>query len=98
MKVDLRTAEICECEPVSKADKLLKIQVDLGYEKRQIVSGIAKFYKPEELVGKKVIIVSNLAPAKLRGVESNGMLLASGEEDVKVVFLDKDTPLGQRVR
>lgn len=98
MKVDLRTAEIYECEPVPKADKLLKIQVDLGYEKRQIVSGIAKFYKPEELVGKKVIIVSNLAPAKLRGVESNGMLLASGEEDVKVVFLDKDTPLGQRVR
>lgn len=98
MKVDLRTALIYDCEPVPKADKLLKIQVDLGYEKRQIVSGIAKFYKPEELIGKKIIIVSNLAPAKLRGVDSNGMLLASGEEDVKVVFLSDDTPLGQRVR
>lgn len=97
-KIDLRTALIYECEPVPKAKKLLKIQVDLGYEKRQIVSGIAKFYNPEDLIGKKVIIVSNLAPAKLCGVESNGMLLASGEEDVKVVFLSEDTPLGQKIR
>ena len=98
MNTDLRTAQINECEPVPKSDKLLKLQLDLGYEKRQVVSGIAKFYKPEELIGKKVIVVSNLKPVKLRGVESNGMILASGEDDVRVIFLDKDTPNGQRVR
>jgi methionyl-tRNA synthetase len=95
--VELRVAEILECEPVPKAKKLLKLQVDLGYEKRQVVSGIAKFYKPEELVGKKVIIVANLKPAKLCGVDSYGMLLASGEEDVKVVFLDSSAKNGDRV-
>lgn len=98
MKVELRTAEIKTCEPVPKAKKLLKLTVDLGYEKRQIVSGIAKFYKPEELVGRKVIVVANLAPATLCGVQSEGMLLASGEDDVRVVFLAPETPLGQRVR
>ena len=95
--VELRVAEILECEPVPKAKKLLKLQVDLGYEKRQVVSGIAKFYKPDELVGKKVVIVANLKPAKLCGVESYGMLLASGEEDVKVVFLDKSAKNGDRI-
>ncbi len=98
MKVELRTAKIVECEPVPKAKKLLKLKVDLGYETRQVVSGIAKFYKPEQLIGKKIILVSNLAPAKLCGVESEGMLLASGEETVRVVFLAEDTPLGERVR
>ena len=62
------------------------------------MSGIAKFYKPEQLVGKKVIVVANLAPATLCGVQSEGMLLASGEEEVRVVFLDPATPLGERVR
>ena len=90
-------AKILSAEPVPKAKKLLKLQVDLGYEKRQIVSGIAKFYKPEELVGKKVIIVANLKPAKLCGVDSFGMLLASGEENVKVVFVDDGAELGDRV-
>ncbi|MBO5091552.1 MAG: methionine--tRNA ligase [Clostridia bacterium] len=98
MEVELRTAEVIECEAVPKAKKLLKLQLDLGYEKRQVVSGIAKFYKPEELIGKKVIVVANLSPAKLCGIESNGMILASGEEEVRVVFLDKDTPNGERVR
>lgn len=98
MKVELRTAQVISCEPVPKAKKLLKLQIDLGYEKRQVVSGIAKFYKPEDLVGKKLIVVANLAPAKLCGVESQGMLLASGEEEVRVVFLDPETPLGERVR
>ena len=98
MKVELRTAQVISCEPVPKAKKLLKLQIDLGYEKRQVVSGIAKFYKPEDLVGKKLIVVANLAPAKLCGVESQGMLLASGEEQVRVVFLDPETPLGERVR
>ena len=98
MDVELRTAEVLECEAVPKAKKLLKLQLDLGYEKRQVVSGIAKFYKPEDLIGKKVIVVANLAPAKLCGIESNGMILASGEETVRVIFLDKDTPNGERVR
>ena len=65
MKVDLRVAEVMEAEPVKKADKLLKLQLDLGYEKRQVVSGIAQYYKPEELVGQKVICVTNLKPVKL---------------------------------
>lgn len=98
MNVELRTAEVLECEKVPKAKKLLKLTVDLGYEKRQVVSGIAKFYEPESLVGKKIIIVANLKPAKLCGIESNGMILASGEENVRVVFLAEDTPLGERVR
>ncbi len=97
-RVELRTAEILECERVPKAKKLLKLIVDLGYEKRQIVSGIAKFYEPADLIGKKVVVVANLAPAKLCGIESNGMLLASGEETVRVIFLDKDTENGERVR
>ena len=98
MDVELRTAEIIECEKVPKAKKLLKLKVDLGYETRQIVSGIAKFYEPNDLIGKKVIVVANLAPAKLCGIDSEGMLLASGEETIRVVFLDKDTPNGERVR
>ncbi len=98
MGVELRTAQVVACEKVPKAKKLLKLQLDLGYEKRQVVSGIAKFYSPEELIGKKVIVVANLAPAKLCGEESFGMILASGEEQVRVVFLDPETPLGERVR
>ena len=95
--VELRVAEILSCEPVPKAKKLLKLQVDLGYEKRQVVSGIAKFYTPDELIGKKVVLVTNLKPAKLCGVDSYGMLLASGEEDVKVVFLDPSAKNGDRI-
>ena len=98
MGVELRAAQVISCERVPKAKKLLLLQLDLGYEKRQVVSGIAKFYEPEALVGKKVIVVANLNPAKLCGIESQGMILASGEETVRVVFLDKDTPLGERVR
>ena len=98
MGVELRTAQVVACEPVPKAKKLLKLQIDLGYEQRQVVSGIAKWYKPEDLVGKKIIVVANLKPAKLCGVESQGMILASGEETVRVVFLAEDTPLGERVR
>ena len=95
--VELRVAEILECEPVPKAKKLLKLQVDLGYEKRQVVSGIAKFYQPADLVGKKVVLVTNLKPAKLCGVDSYGMILASGEDDVKVVFLDPTAKNGDRI-
>ncbi len=98
MKMDLRVAQVLECEKVPKAKKLLKLKLDLGYEQRTVVSGIAKFYAPEDLVGKKIIVVANLKPAVLCGIESNGMILASGEEQVRVVFLDPETPLGERVR
>lgn len=98
MKIELRTAQITACERVPKAKKLLKLQVDLGYETRQVVSGIAKFYEPEALIGKKIILVANLKPAVLCGIESNGMILASGEDEIRVVFLADDTPLGERVR
>ncbi len=98
MNVELRTAKIIACEGVPKAKKLLKLQLDLGYEQRQVVSGIAKYYTPDQLIGKKIIVVANLKPATLCGVESNGMILASGEETVRVVFLDPETPLGERVR
>ena len=98
MNVELRTAKVIAAEPVPKAKKLLKLQLDLGYEQRQVVSGLAKWYRPEDLIGKKLIIVANLRPATLCGVESNGMVLASGEETVRVVFLSEDTPLGERVR
>ena len=95
--VELRVAEIIACEPIPKAKKLLKLQVDLGYEKRQVVSGIAKFYQPDELIGKKVCLVTNLKPCKLCGVDSFGMILASGDEDVKVVFLDPSAKNGDRI-
>ncbi|MBE6637552.1 MAG: methionine--tRNA ligase [Ruminococcaceae bacterium] len=99
MGVELRSAQVIACEPIPKAKKLLKLQLDLGYEKRQVASGIAKCYKPEDLIGKKVILVANLKPAVLCGVESNGMILASGEGDsIRVVFLDDKTPLGERIR
>ena len=98
MGVELRSAQVIACESVPKAKKLLCLMLDLGYEKRQVVSGIAKFYSPEDLIGKKVIVVANLKPAKLCGIDSEGMILASGEEQVRVVFLAEDTPLGERIR
>ena len=97
-KVELKTAKILSCEPVKKSDKLLCLQVELGEEKRQIVSGIAEYYKPEDMVGKTVIVVSNLKPAKLRGVESQGMILAADTPDgVQVVFAD-GIPSGCKIR
>ena len=98
-KIQLRVAQIRECVPVEKSDKLLKLQLDDGQGGRQVVSGIAKWYQPEELIGKKVILVANLKPAKLRGVESMGMLLAASMEDgsAKVVFIDGDVPNGAEI-
>lgn len=97
-EIDLRCARVLACEPVPKSDKLLKLQLDLGFETRQVVSGIAKCYKPDDLIGKNVAMVANLAPAKLRGVESAGMILAGGEgESIKVLFLSDDMPLGSRI-
>ncbi len=99
-KVDLRVAKIVGCEPVKKAKKLLKLSLDDGTgTPRTVASGIAKWYKPEELIGKSVIVVSNLKPAVLCGVESCGMILAAdcGEDDVKVIFVD-GVPAGSKVR
>lgn len=96
--VELRAAQIVECEGIPKAKKLLRLTVDLGFERRQVVSGIAKFYKPEELIGKKVVLVCNLKPAKLCGVESYGMILASGDgDDVRVIFLDDAVENGSEI-
>ena len=100
-KVELKSAEIKACEPVKKAKKLLKLTLDDGSGvDRTVASGIAKWYTPDELVGKKVIVVSNLKPATLCSVESQGMILAAdaGEDDVKVVFLDSSIPNGSKIR
>jgi len=78
-KLDIRTGKVLSAEPVPKSNKLFKLQVDIGSETRQIVAGMQQFYKPEELVGKDVVVVTNLAPAKIFGVESNGMVLAAGD-------------------
>lgn len=98
MRVYLKVVKVIECTPVEKSDKLLKLQVDTGNGTKQVVSGIAKFYKPEDLIGRKVILVDNLKEVKLRGVLSQGMILAGGEEDVKVVFASDDAEIGSRVR
>jgi len=99
-KVELRVAQILVAERVPKADKLLRLEVDLGYEKRQILAGIAQYYEPEKLIGRKIIIVANLAPRKMRGLESNGMLLAASLEGgvpVLAGFLE-EVPLGARLK
>ncbi len=99
MKVELRVAEVIHAEPVKKADKLLKLQLDLGYEKRQVVSGIAQYYKPEELVGQKVICVTNLKPVKLRGELSQGMILAGSKDgQLSLASIDQSLPNGAIVK
>ena len=96
-KVDLRVVEILAAEPVPKTDKLMKIQVSLGDEERTVVSGIAKFYKSEDLIGKHVVLVANLKPAKLRGVMSHGMLLAASKGD-ELQIVETTMPVGSKVK
>jgi methionyl-tRNA synthetase len=100
-KIELRVAQIKVAERIPKADKLLRLEVDLGYETRQILSGIAEHYTPESLIGRKIVIIANLAPRKMRGLESNGMLLAAslgeGDKPVLAGFLE-DVPLGARLK
>jgi methionyl-tRNA synthetase len=100
-KVELRVAQILVAERIPKADKLLRLEVDLGYEKRQILAGIAEYYEPEKLIGRKVVIVANLAPRKMRGLESNGMVVAAsvGDQGAPVLagFLE-DVPVGARLK
>lgn len=98
-KIDLRVAKVLECEKIEGSDKLLKLQLEVGNEKRQVVSGIAKHYKPEDLIGKYVVLVANLKPVKLRGVESNGMILAAADdENLAVVTPLSEIPSGTQVR
>jgi methionyl-tRNA synthetase len=90
-KIDLKAGTIIAAEKVEKADKLLKLEIDLGFEKRTIVSGIALHFTPEDIVGKQVTVVANLAPRKMRGIESNGMILIAEDADGKLVFVNPDT-------
>ncbi|MDP4161535.1 MAG: methionine--tRNA ligase [Bacillota bacterium] len=99
MKIDLRVATVVHAEPIKKADKLLKLQLDLGYEKRQVVSGIAQYYKPEDIIGRKVICVTNLKPVKLRGELSEGMILAGSSEGMlSLAAVDQNLPNGAQVK
>ncbi|ANM29206.1 hypothetical protein ABI59_05775 [Acidobacteria bacterium Mor1] len=98
-KVQLRVAQVLEVEKIENADKLLKLRIDLGDEQRQLVAGIAKAYTPEQLVGKRIIVVANLKPAKLRGVVSEGMLLAADLDGRPIVAsFDDPVPPGTQVR
>lgn len=96
-KIDLKTGVITAAEKVEKADKLLKLQVDMGSETRTIVSGIAMHYQPEDIIGKKVVVVANLAPRKMRGIESNGMILMAEDKSGKLQFVNANTEPGQQV-
>ena len=98
-KVELRVAQVIAAEPVKNADKLLKLQLDLGYEQRQVVSGIAKFYTPEDIIGRKVICVTNLKPVKLRGEMSQGMILAASHGDqLTLASVPEEMPNGAIVK
>ena len=98
-KIELRVAKVLAAEPVQGADRLLKLQVDLGSSQRQIVAGIAQHYKPEELVGKSIVVVANLKPAKLRGELSEGMLLAASDGDgLSLLTVDGERAPGAEVR
>jgi methionyl-tRNA synthetase len=99
-KIDLRVAKVISCEPVPKSKKLLKLQIEIGSERRQIVAGIAQQRTPEELIGKNIIVVANLEPAKLMGVESQGMLLATHGEGTAFALLTvtNDVPSGNWIK
>jgi len=101
VKIDLRVAQIVVAERIPKADKLLRLEVDLGYEKRQILSGIAEWYTPEELIGRRIVVIANLAPRKMRGLDSHGMLLAaSAGENGKPILatFGEEIALGSRLK
>ena len=98
--MQIQLGEVLQCEPVKKAKKLLVSQIRIGNEVRQIVSGIANYYKPEEMVGKKVAVITNLKPVTLCGIESQGMILAAGDDDgnLSVLTVDKDMISGSEIR
>ena len=100
MRVELRVAKVLEAEAVPKSKKLIKLKVDVGTEQRTIVAGIAEAYQPDQLVGRTIVIVANLKPAKLMGIESNGMVLAASPEGglPSLIAVDPNLPAGSRVR
>ncbi|MBI2676290.1 MAG: methionine--tRNA ligase subunit beta [Candidatus Aenigmarchaeota archaeon] len=99
-KVEIRIAEILSAEKVPDADKLLKLEVDLGGQKRQLVAGIAGEYSPEDIIGKKIPMLVNLEPKRIRGIESQGMILAATDGNGKPVLMhpDREIPAGSKVR
>lgn len=97
-KMEIKMATIVEAEKIAGADKLLKLMVDLGDEKRQLVAGIALQYEPEKLIGKQVPVVCNLEPAKIRGTESNGMILCASTPDPVLLLPEKKVPDGSKVK
>jgi methionyl-tRNA synthetase len=98
-KAILRVGKVIAAERIPKSTKLLKLQVDIGAEQRQIVAGIGTKYTPEEMLGKRIVIVANLKPAKLMGVESQGMVLAAGDQEVTALLTTiEDVPLGSKIK
>lgn len=98
-KMDLRVGKILEAEKIENSEKLLKLVADLGEEKRQIIAGVGKFYKPKDLVGKEAIVVANLEPKNLMGLESQGMLLAAEKDGEPVILVpEKEVPPGTKIR
>ncbi len=97
-KIDLRIAKIIKAESVEKSEKLLRLEIDLGDEKRQIIAGIAKAYNPEEVMGKEIVVVSNLKPRTIFGLKSQGMLLAANFNGKPVLLVpDKEVPPGSKI-
>ncbi len=100
-KIDMRVVKVLSCEPVKGAKKLLKLKVDIAGEERQVISGVAQFYKPEDLIGKYVILVANLKPVTLRGELSQGMIIAASSDDDSKLFtatIEGELPTGSQVR
>ncbi len=97
-KLEIKIGIIVSAEKVEDADKLLKLEIDLGEEKRQVVSGIADWYSPEDLVGKQVPVLTNLEPRTFKGVESQGMILAAGGDTAILLHPDKEVPPGTKVK
>lgn len=97
-RLDLRVGEVLSVEHVPNADKLYVLQVDIGGKQIQLVAGLRPYYKEDEIMGKKIVVIANLDPAKIRGLDSEGMLLAASEKDrVSLLTLDKDVPVGSRI-
>jgi len=98
-KINLRVARIISAEQVEKSKKLLRLEIDIGDEKRQIIAGIANFYQPEDLIGREIVVLINLEPRTLMGLESQGMLLAADDEGKPVLLrLDEDVPPGTKIK
>ena len=98
-KIHLRIAKIVSAEKIEESEKLLKLEIDLGNEERQIIAGIGKFYQPEELIGREIVVIINLEPRTLMGLESQGMLLAANNEGEPVLLKpDKEVPAGTEIR